>query len=259
MAAPLALVTGASTGIGFALAKLAAQAGYDLVVAADEPQIEDAAEKLRAAGAAVVAVETDLATCEGIERTLAAADRPLAVVCANAGTGTGGAFVSQAERDWRHTIDTNVTGTVYLLQRVLRNMIARGEGRVLVTGSIAGYVPGSFNAVYNASKAFIDNFTDALREELRDHPRVTLTTLKPGATDTAFFARAGMLDTRLGRSRAKADPADVAKDGWEAMLAGRGAVTSGWLNKLQVAAAGVAPAAAMARIHRRLAEPGSAG
>lgn len=257
-ASKLAVVTGASSGIGFELARLAGEHGYDLSIVADEPLIAGAGVDLGRAGARVEVVETDLASFAGVDKLLAATNgRPIDVLCANAGTATGGAFLDVSVEDWRHAIDTNVTGTVYLLQKVLAQMVARREGKVLVTGSIAGYVPGPFNAVYNATKAFIDYFTDAVRNELKDHDGVTLTTLKPGATDTPFFERAGMGDTRIGQSNAKADPAKVARDGWDAMLAGKDAITSGLLNKLQVAAAGVAPASVMARMHRRLAEPGS--
>ena len=257
MARKLAVITGASTGIGFELAQLAGADGYDLLIVADEALIEGAAEDLRRTCAEVQAVEADLATFEGVDKLLSATNgRPIDVLCANAGIGTGGAFLDQDVESWRHSIDTNVTGTVYLLQKVLTKMVARSEGKVLVTGSIAGHIPGSFNAVYNATKAFVDNFTDALRDELKDHEGVTLTTLKPGATDTVFFERAGMTDTKVGQDDSKADPAKVAKDGWDAMLKGKGNLTSGLMNKLQVAAAGIAPASVMAHQHRKMAEPG---
>lgn len=257
MANKFAIVTGASTGIGFELASIAAENGYDLLVVADEPLIDAAAADFKLHGTEITSIEADLATFEGVDRLLAAAGgRQIDVLCANAGTGTGGEFLRQPTEKWRHAIDTNVTGTVYLLQQVLTQMVARGAGKILVTGSIAGYIPGPFNAVYNATKAFIDNFTDALRNELKDHEGVTLTTLKPGATDTEFFNRAGMDDTKVGQQD-KADPGKVAKDGWEAMIAGEDAVTSGLMNKLQVAAAGVVPAAILAAQHRKLAEPGS--
>jgi short-subunit dehydrogenase len=259
MANKLAVITGASTGIGFELAHLAAKDGYDLIVVADEPLIDAAAKDFRiGSGAEVVSIETDLSTIEGVDKLLAAVGaRQIDVLCANAGIGTGGAFLEQDVSNWRHSIDTNITGTVYLLQKVMRQMVVRQSGKILVTGSIAGYVPGAFNAVYNATKAFVDNFTDALRDELKDHKGVTLTTLKPGATDTEFFARADMLDTKVGQDDSKADPAKVAKDGWTAMQDGKDAITSGWFNKLQVAAAGVTPASIMAHQHRKMAEPGS--
>ena len=258
MANKLAIVTGASTGIGFELATLAAKDGYDLIVAADEPLIAAAADDFRQFGTQVDSIEADLSTIEGVERLLSAAQRrDIDVLVANAGVGTGGEFLGQNVATWRHSIDTNVTGTVYLLQRVLQRMVMRGAGKVLVTGSIAGYIPGSFNAVYNATKAFVDNFTEALRNELKDVKGVTLTTLMPGATDTEFFARAGMLDTQVGQDEDKADPARVARDGWDAMNAGKNHIVSGWSNKLQVAAAGVVPQAVLAEMHRGMAEPGS--
>lgn len=258
MANKLAIVTGASTGIGFELATLAAKDGYDLIVVADEALINAAAADFERFGTDVQAVEADLATIDGVDRLLAAAQgRQIDLLAANAGIGTGGAFLNQPVANWRHSVDTNVTGTVYLLQKVLTDMVARDAGKVLVTGSIAGYIPGSFNAIYNATKAFIDNFTEALRNELKDVEGVTLTTLMPGPTDTEFFARADMLDTKVGQDEHKADPAKVAKDGWDALMAGKGHIVSGLSNKLQVAGAGVVPQAMLAEMHRGMAEPGT--
>ncbi|MFN3775443.1 SDR family NAD(P)-dependent oxidoreductase [Sphingomonas parapaucimobilis] len=258
MAEKFAIVTGASTGIGYHLAACAAREGYDLLIVADEPAIHTAASKLSVEGAQVQAVEADLSTLEGVDRLLAAADgRAIDVLCANAGNSKGGAFLDQSVEDWRRSVDTNVTGTVYLLQRVLSAMVRRGEGKVLVTGSIVGFIPGPFNAIYNATKAFIDNFTEALRNELKDEKGVTLTTLMPGATETEFFARADMLDTHVGQSK-KDDPAEVARKGWDAMKAGEGHITTGLKNKLQVAGAGVVPQSVLAEAHRQIAEPGSA-
>ncbi|MCC2979215.1 MULTISPECIES: SDR family NAD(P)-dependent oxidoreductase [unclassified Sphingomonas] len=257
MAGKLGIVTGASTGIGFELATIAAREGYDLIVVADEPLIEAAARDFEQFGTQIEAVEADLSTIDGVDKVLAAAgDRRIDLVCANAGISKGGPFLDESVVDWRRSIDTNVTGTVYLLQKALRDMVARNSGKVLVTGSIVGYIPGSFNAIYNATKAFIDNFTEALRNELKDVDGVTLTTLMPGATETEFFARADMLDTSVGQSK-KADPEKVAKDGWDALMAGKGHIVSGLTNKLQVLASGVVPQAALAELHRGMAEPGS--
>lgn len=256
MSNKFAIITGASTGIGFELATLAARDGYDLLIAADETLIEAAAADFEQFGTAVQTIEVDLSSVEGVDRLLAAAgDRRIDLLCANAAIGTGGPFLDQSVASWRHSIDTNITGTVYLLQKVLGGMVSRGEGRVLVTGSIAGYIPGAFNAVYNATKAFVNNFTEALRNEIKDVEGVTLTTLMPGATDTEFFARADMLDTDVGRDEHKADPAKVAKDGWDALMAGKGHVVSGLSNKLQVAASGVVPQWVLAGMHRDMAEP----
>jgi uncharacterized protein len=253
---PLALVTGASAGIGYELARICAQNGFDLVIAADQPEISKAAQDFRALGAQVEAVEADLATTHGVDRLYAAArGRPVDALLANAGHGLGGAFLDQDFEQARHVVDTNVTGTIYLIQKVGRDMRARGAGRILITGSIAGFTPGAFQAVYNGTKAFIDSFSFALRNELKDSG-VTVTCLMPGATETEFFERAGMEDTKIGQSK-KDDPADVAQTGFDAMMKGEGDVVSGWKNKLQTAIASVTPAGILAEQHRKQAEPGS--
>ena len=252
----LALVTGASTGIGFELASIAAEEGYDLLAAADEELINAAAADFGRHDVDVIAVEADLSTRAGVDHMLQQLNgRQIDILCANAGTGTGGAFLDIDFDSWEHSVNTNITGTIYLLQEVLRPMTARRDGKVLVTGSIAGYVPGAFNAVYNATKAFIDNFTDALRNELKDLDGVTVTTLMPGATDTEFFARANMRDTPVGRNAHKDDPAKVARDGWDAMIKGHNRIISGWKNKVQVATSGVVPVGVLAKMHRKMAEP----
>jgi short-subunit dehydrogenase len=254
---PFAAVTGASTGIGYELAKCCAEHGYDLLIAADEPRIHEAAQRLAELDTDVEAVETDLATPDGVQRFYEAArGRPIDALLANAGRGLGHAFLDQAFEDIQHVIDTNVTGTLLLTHLVGRDMRARGSGQILVTGSIAGYMPGTFQAVYNASKAFLDSFSAALREELSDSG-VTVTCLMPGVTNTEFFARAGLEDTKLAAGR-KADPAKVARMGFAAMLEGEADVVAGWKNKLQVAASGVLPSEMLAKRHRKQAEPGSA-
>ncbi|MGI4733041.1 MAG: SDR family NAD(P)-dependent oxidoreductase [Janthinobacterium lividum] len=258
MANKLAVITGASTGIGFELAHLAAQNGYDLIVAADEPLIDSAAADFKAHGVSVESVEADLSTVEGNDRLLAAANgRSIDVLCANAGRGLGHAFLDQPVADWRKVIDTNVFGTSYIVQKVLKQMVARGEGKVLVTGSIAGHIPGAFQAVYNASKAYLDNFVPAIINEIKDHEGVTITNLMPGPVETEFFDRGNMMDTSVGQSESKSDPADVAKDGWDAMIAGKPAITSGWKNKIQNTLAHVVPDSVLAEQHRNMAEPGT--
>lgn len=254
MAEKLAIVTGASSGIGREIAKLAARDGYDLLLAADEPGINAAAGELRAGGVAVEAVEADLATFEGKDRLLQAAEgRRIDVLAANAGRGLGHAFIDQDPTDWRRVIDTNVTGTTYLLQKVARAMVRQGGGRILITGSIAGLIPGSFQAVYNATKAYLDSFSYALREELKD-TGVSVTVLMPGPTETEFFRRAGMLDTPVGEQE-KADPAKVAADGWQAMQDGSAHVVSGFQNKLQAALSHITPDTVLAKMHTRMADP----
>lgn len=253
----LAIVTGASTGIGFELAHVAAKEGCDLIVVADEPLIEAAARDFAQHGTNVEAVEADLSTTQGVDRLIAAAGgRQIDILCANAGRGVGHSFLEQDVADWRRVIDTNIVGTLYLVQQVLRRMVARDDGKILVTGSIAGFIPGAFHAVYNGTKAFIDNFVEAIRNEIKDSYGVTITNLMPGATDTEFFDRADMNDTNVGEMK-KDDPAKVARDGWDAMIAGKAHIVSGWKNKVQVAAAHVAPPSLMAQFHRKLAEPDS--
>jgi short-subunit dehydrogenase len=255
-ARPLAVVTGASAGIGYELAMLCARNGFDLVVAADQAKIAEAVQDFRALGVEAEPVEADLATLEGVDKLYAAiGGRPVAALLANAGHGLGRAFLDQDFTAVRHVVDTNITGTIYLIQKVGRDMRARGEGRILLTGSIAGFIPGTFQAVYNGTKAFIDSFSFALRNELKDSG-VTVTCLMPGATETEFFERADMMDTKVGRS-SKDDPADVAKTGFEAMMRGDGDIVSGWKNKVSTALASVTPAGLLAEQHRAMAEPGS--
>jgi short-subunit dehydrogenase len=254
---PFAIVTGASSGIGFELAKCCAAAGYDLLIAADEPAIGGAAATLRKAGCTVEAVEADLATVEGVDALYAAIKgRKVDALLANAGRGLGHAFLDQDFGKARRVIDTNVTGTVYLIHKVGNDMRRLDAGRILITGSIAGFTPGSFQAVYNGTKAFLNSFSFAIREELKD-TRVSVTCLMPGATETEFFQRADMMDTKVGTAD-KDDAATVAKIGFDAMINGEGDVVAGLKNKVQSAVANITPSGMLASQHRKMAEPGSA-
>ena len=255
---PLAVVTGASTGIGLELAKLCARNGFDLVVAADEPQIRNAAEELRALGARVDAVEADLATREGVAALCETLQgRPVEALLANAGRGLGQAFLDQDFDAARRVVDTNITGTIEVIHRIGRDMRAAGRGHILLTGSIAGFMPGAFQAVYNGTKSFIDSFAFALRNELKD-TGVTVSCLMPGPTDTEFFRRAGLMDTAMGQGP-KDDAAAVAKAGFDAMMSGRGDVVSGWKNKLATTLAAITPSGLLAEQHRKIAQPGTKG
>ena len=186
----------------------------------------------------------------------AARERPVDALLANAGRGLGKGFLDQDFAEAQRVVDTNISGTIYLIQKVGIEMRGRGHGRILITGSIAGFMPGTYQAVYNGTKAFLDSFSFALRNELKDSG-VSVTCLMPGATETEFFERADMMDTKVGTQK-KDDPADVARTGFDAMMAGKGDVVSGWKNKLQSAIANVTPAGVLAEQHRRMAEPGSA-
>ena len=252
------IVTGASTGIGRELAKCCVRDGMDILVVADEPEIEQAAEELRRLGAAnVQALQADLSDEAGVDKLIAAiGDRPIEHLIANAGRGLGDAFLNQDWADARFVVETNIIGTIYLIHELGRRMRDAGSGRILITGSIAGFMPGSYQAVYNGTKAFLDSFSYAIREELVDSG-VTVTCLMPGATETEFFERADMMDTKVGTEK-KMDPAEVAKQGYDAMLSGDGQVITGWKNKMQAAMSHVMPAEQLAKQHTKMAEPGTA-
>jgi short-subunit dehydrogenase len=251
---PLALVTGASSGIGHELARQFAANGFDLVIAAEDDRINAVAQEFGAE-----AVQVDLTRAEGVERLYAAiAGRPVAAAALNAGIGMGGAFATETDLDQElQIVDLNVRSTVHLAKLLLRDMVARDEGRILFTSSIASTMPGAFQAVYNASKSFVQSFTLALRNELKD-TNVTITALMPGPVETEFFERAEMLDTKVGADD-KDDPADVARDGFEALMAGKERVVSHSLKtKVQGRASRFVPDGVKAEQHRKMAEPGSA-
>ncbi|OKK22278.1 oxidoreductase [Streptomyces sp. CB00455] len=256
---PLAVVTGASSGIGYELAKQFAAHGFDLIIAAEDDALDVAAAALTAQGGRAQAVRTDLTTREGVEkllRAVTATRRPVAAAALNAGVGRGGPFLETDLADELEIIDLNVTSTVHLAKGLLPGMVEDGEGRVLITSSIASTMPGSFQAVYNASKSFLQSFAQALQNELKD-TGVTVTSLMPGPTETEFFERAGMLDTKVGRSE-KDDPAQVAAQGFEAMMAGRDKVVAGsWKTRAQGLAGRVLPDSVKAHVHRGMAAPAS--
>ncbi len=253
----LAVVTGASTGIGLELARLCAQQRWDLIIAADEPLIENAARELSQTGIRCTAVQCDLATADGVAKLWGAIEadgRPVDALLANAGRGLGKAFLDQNLNEALKVIHTNIDGTVRLIHQVGNDMRTRGQGRILITGSIAGLMPGTFHAVYNGSKAFLDSFSVALSNELKD-TGITVTCLLPGATETDFFDRADMEDTKVGTSE-KARASEVAKTGFDAMMKGELKVVAGFGNKMRAAMSHVAPDSALAEMHRSMAEPG---
>jgi short-subunit dehydrogenase len=256
---PLAVVTGASSGIGLELARIASKEGYDVVIVARDHGIDDVASTLNAASGGVYPVQADLSTTSGVDvlcEAIRELHRPVELLFANAGRGLGRAFLDQEFSEIADVINTNILGTVYLLQQIGRDMRARGAGKILVTGSIAGFVPGTFQAVYNGSKAFVDSFTMALRHEL-EGSGVSVTCLMPGATETAFFQKADMMDTKVG-SGEKDDAADVARTGFDALMRGESSVIYGLKNKAQVAATRVLSRDAAAEMHRKQAAPGTA-
>ncbi|MGE2719260.1 SDR family NAD(P)-dependent oxidoreductase [Mycolicibacterium celeriflavum] len=220
---PLALVTGASSGIGFELAKLFADDGYDLIVAADDDGIHASADKLAASGTEVRAVQVDLRKEDEVDRLYSSATesgRRLDVAALNAGTGGGGnRFVDRGLDEDLNVIDLNVRGTVQLAKLILADMVSANSGKMLFTSSIVAMMPGSYQTIYNASKSFVQSFAEALQDELRDTD-VTVTALMPGPTDTNFFRRVNMLDTLVGKMP-KDDAGKVAKQGYDALMQGK--------------------------------------
>ena len=253
----LALITGASSGIGFELAKQCAEHGYDLLVNAEDTGLDIAAEELSVLGVNVEAARADLRTGEGVEQLYAATERPVAAAALNAGVGQGGGFVDAGLAEQLAVVDLNVRSTLHLARLLLPDMVNRGRGKVLISSSIGAMIPGPFQAVYNASKSFLQSFAEALQNEVKDSG-VTITSLMPGPTETNFFRRAGMEDTKIGQS-SKDDPAEVAEQGFRALMEGKDKVVAGSAaTKAQAAAATVAPDKAKAAAHRQMAEPGSA-
>jgi short-subunit dehydrogenase len=255
---PLALVTGASSGIGLELAKQFAENGFDLVIAAEDDELTEAARQL--GDAVVEAVQVDLATSGGVMDLWARVQetgRPLEAAALNAGIGAGGAFATDTDlADELKLIDLNVRSTIHLAKYVVKDMVERDSGRILFTSSIGATMPGAFHAVYNASKSFVQSFALALREELKES-EVSVTVLMPGPTETEFFERADLEDTRVGQGK-QDDPADVARDGFEALMSGDERVVSHSLTtKLQGRGSRFIPDKAKAAMHRQMAEPGS--
>jgi short-subunit dehydrogenase len=257
---PLAVVTGASSGIGYELAKQFAQHGFDLLVVAEDQGLGSAAENLQKMGAAVDTATVDLTEYDGVEtlyRKIQSSGRPVDAIAINAGVGVGGEFRTNDLQAELKMIDLNVKSSVHLAKLILNDMVARGQGRILFTSSIAATMPAPFLAVYGASKAFVQSFSEALRNEVKD-TGVTITALMPGPTETNFFHRAGMEDTKVGVSK-KDDPAEVAREGFEALMAGKDHIVAGaFKNKLQTTATNVLPDTMTAEMHRKQTEPGSA-
>jgi short-subunit dehydrogenase len=257
-----AVVTGASSGIGYELAKQFAQNNFDLLLVSAGERINSAAADISSFGPAadVKVLQADLATHEGVHALISAIQshcRPIDAIALNAGVGVSGPFVATDLKEELNMVALNVTATVHLAKYVVKDMVARGSGRILFTASIAGTMPTPFESVYGATKAFVRSFSQGLREELKESG-VSVTALMPGATETEFFDRAGAQDTKLGASE-KDDPAEVARQGYEALMAGKDHVVAGSLkNKLQAAAGHILPDPAMASAHASVSKPGSA-
>jgi short-subunit dehydrogenase len=254
----LAVVTGASSGIGLELARLFAADGYDLVVVADEPEIDDAARDLAAAGTDVEPIRVDLresGAAEEVYRAVSDGGRVPAAAAFNAGIGRAGRFVDGDLQEDLDIIDVNVRSTVHLAKLVLRDMANRDAGRALFTSSVVAMMPGSYQTMYNASKAFIQSLAEGLHDEFRG-TGVSVTALMPGPTDTDFFRRADMEDTLLARLPFKDDPAKTARQGYDAMMRGQQkVVASSCISKVTGAMFGVLPDSVKAVANRMLLTP----
>ena len=257
-ARPLAAVTGASTGIGYELAKQFAKNGFDLVIVAEEESIFEVPTELEKLGAKAVAVQIDLAKKQGVMEfygQIKKMGRPLEALAINAGVGVSGDFARETDLNEEiNLINLNITSSVVLAKLALKDMVKRGQGRVLFSSSVAATMPGPLMAVYAASKSFIQSFSEAIRNEVQD-AGVTVTALMPDATETAFFERAGMQDTKVGQSE-KDLPEDIAKAGFEGLMAGKDKVVGVSLaTKAMVAANKVLPDTVKAKQYRKENEP----
>lgn len=259
MANTFAVVTGASSGIGYELAKVLAHNGYDLIVASAGERLEPAAADFRALGVEVKAVQTDLATREGVDtlwKEIEAAGRPVDVACINAGVGVGGLFQETSLDEELNMVQLNCASTVHLAKHIVKQMVGLNAGRILFTASIAGEMVAPREAVYAATKAFVLSFAHSLRYELKD-TGITVTALQPGPTDTDFFHRAGMDNTEVGQEGKKeSEPADVAKQGYDALMAGKDHVyAASFKTKLEGAVANLVPGGMKGAMHEKMAKP----
>jgi uncharacterized protein len=255
----LAVVTGASSGIGYELAKELARRGYDLIVASAGERLAPAAEELRASGVQVTEVQSDLARRDGPESLwdqVIALGRPVDVACINAGVGVGGLFRETNLDEELNMVDLNCASTVQLAKYIVRHMADRNAGRILFTASIAGEMVAPREAVYAATKAFVLSFAHSVRYELKD-TNVSVTALQPGPTDTDFFHRAGMDDTEVGqKGKLESSPADVARQGLDALMDGKDHVYSASMKtKMEGMLANVVPGSVKAAMHEKMAMP----
>ncbi|HZR56609.1 MAG TPA: SDR family oxidoreductase [Terriglobales bacterium] len=256
-----AVVTGASSGIGYELARVFAKNGYDLLVTAENSDLTNAVHDLKRVGTEVQSIQADLASYEGVEKlwqAIQSTGRPIDAIAINAGVGVGGNFIETDLQEELNLIQLNVTSTVHLAKYVVKEMVSRGSGRILFTSSIAGTMPTPLEAVYGASKAFVLSFSQSLRYELKD-TGVSVTALQPGPTDTNFFRRAGMEDTKVGsEGKHTNDPAEVAQQGYEALMSGKDHIYASSLKtKIQGELGKFVPESIKAEQHRKQAEPKS--
>lgn len=257
-----AVITGASSGIGFELARQFGEHGFDLLIASSTDDIFEAQDLLEEEGISVEAIKVNLATHKGVESLIQAIksyERPVEAIAINAGIGLGGRFIETNLNHEINLINLNVVSVVHLTKRILPLMIENNGGKILYTSSISSQMPSPFEAVYGASKAFITSFAESIRSEVKSSG-ITVTVLMPGATDTNFFHRAHMDDTKVGTEmKLQNRPEEVAKQGFTALMEGRERLfAESFMTKLQGYAMKILPERAKAQIHKKWSEPGSA-
>lgn len=253
-----ALITGATSGIGLELAKLFARDQSNLIlVARDEQKLNATAGMLKSEGVEVVTISTDLfiaGNAQEVYQQVSALGLQVEVLVNDAGQGVYGKFTDNELERELDIIQLNISSLVTLTKLFLKDMVSRGSGKILNVASVAGKAPGPYQAVYHGTKAFVHSFNEAIRNELKD-TGVSVTSLLPGATDTDFFNKADMLESKIVQQGELADPAIVAKDGYEALLAGKDMVVSGFKNKVQVALGNLTPDSMQAAQMEKVQEP----
>ena len=254
-----AVVTGASQGIGFELAKVFAENGFDLLICSESDKIFEARTLLEGTHASISAHKIDLAEPNGVDVLMSRIkmqNKSVDAVAINAGVGVGGEFLHTDLKEELNMLNLNVISTVRLAKHIAKMMVAEGRGRILFTSSIAGTMPGPYYAVYAATKAFVQSFSQAIRDELADSG-VTVTALMPGATETNFFHRAEMENTKAGQAP-KDDPAQVAQQGFDALMAGTDHVVAGsFMNKVQAVMGKIIPETIGAKMQGQQTKPRS--
>lgn len=254
-----ALITGATSGIGYELAKLFAKDKYNLVIVArNEQELREKAQEFRQYGVEVAVIAKDLFKKEdafSLIDEVTTMGIQVDVLVNNAAQGVYGLFKDNDLERELAIVDLNIASTIILTKHFVQQMVRRNSGKILNLASIASTVPGPWQAVYHGTKAFVLSFTEALRSEL-DGTEITVTALLPGVTDTDFFNKADMQESKAIQDEdAMADPADVAKDGFDALMAGKDKVVSGFKNKMQVAMGNITPDSVLADQMKKQQEP----
>jgi short-subunit dehydrogenase len=254
-----ALITGATSGIGFELAKLFAADHYNLVITGRNQQELDAkAAELKQQGVEVVTIAKDLFNRQeafDLYDEVKAKGIEIDVLVNDAGQGQYGEFKDTDINRELQIIDLNIASLVIITKQFLKDMVARNDGKILNLASIASKTPGPWQSIYHGTKAFVLSFTEAIREELKD-TNITITALLPGVTDTDFFNKADMQSSKAVQDKSSmASPADVAKDGYDALQDGKDKVISGFKNKLQMAMTNLTPDSTVAHMMNEQQKP----